>query len=65
MKIDNNSFKRVKEFKYLGTTIMNQNSIQEEIKAVAYRGGWFEGFKPPLKFRGFDKAELNFQFRGK
>jgi hypothetical protein len=29
MKIDNSSFERVKEFRYLGT---NQSSIQEEIK---------------------------------
>jgi len=33
MKIDNSSFERVKEFKYLGTTLTNQNSIQEEIKS--------------------------------
>jgi len=32
MKIDNSSIVRVEEFKYLGTTITNQNSIQEEIK---------------------------------
>jgi len=32
MKIDNNSFERVEEFDYLGTTLTNQNSIQEEIK---------------------------------
>jgi len=31
IKIDNNSFKRVKQFKYFGTTLMNQNCIQEEI----------------------------------
>ena len=28
---DNSSSERVKEFKYLGTTLTNQNSIQEEI----------------------------------
>jgi hypothetical protein len=28
IKIDNSSFEKVKEFKYLGTTITNQNSIQ-------------------------------------
>jgi hypothetical protein len=33
MKIDNSSFERVEKFKYLGTNITNQNSIQEEIKS--------------------------------
>ena len=33
MKIDNNSIERVEEFKYFGTTLTNQNSIQEEIKS--------------------------------
>ena len=32
-KIYNSSFERVEEFKYLGTILMNQNSIQEEIKS--------------------------------
>ena len=32
MKMDNISIERVEEFKYLGTTSTNQNSIQEEIK---------------------------------
>ena len=32
MKIDNSSIERVEEFIYLGTTLINQNSIQEEIK---------------------------------
>ena len=31
MKIDKGSFEREEEFKYLGTTLTNQNSIQEEI----------------------------------
>jgi len=33
MKNDNSSIARVEEFKYLGTTLTNKNSIQEEIKS--------------------------------
>jgi len=33
VRIDNSTFKRVEEFKYLGTTLKNQNSIPEEIKS--------------------------------
>jgi hypothetical protein len=33
VKIDNSSFERVEEFKYLETTLTNQNYIQEEIKS--------------------------------
>jgi len=33
MKIGNSSIGRVEEFKYLGTTLTNKNSIQEEIKS--------------------------------
>jgi hypothetical protein len=32
IKIANRSFENVSQFKYLGTTITNQNLIQEEIK---------------------------------
>jgi len=32
LKTDNSSFERVKEFRYLGTTLKNQNSIQVELK---------------------------------
>jgi hypothetical protein len=31
IKIDNSSFERVEEFKYLGITLTNQTSIQEKI----------------------------------
>ena len=33
MKTDNSSCESVEQFKYLGTTLTNQNSIQEEIKS--------------------------------
>ena len=33
VRIDNSTFERVGEFKYLGTTLPNQNSIAEEIKS--------------------------------
>jgi hypothetical protein len=33
IKIDNSSFERVEDFKYLGTTLTNQNSMQEEVKS--------------------------------
>jgi hypothetical protein len=33
VKTDSISFERVEEFKYLATTLTNQNSIQEEIKS--------------------------------
>ena len=33
MKVDNSSIESVEEFKYLGTTLTNQNSIQEEINS--------------------------------
>jgi hypothetical protein len=33
IKIDNKSFEKVEQFKYLGTTLTNRNSIQQEIKS--------------------------------
>ena len=33
MKVDNSSIERVEEFKYLETTLTNQNSIQKEINS--------------------------------
>ena len=33
VRIDNSTFERVEEFKYLGTTLTSQNSILEEIKS--------------------------------
>jgi len=33
VRTDNITFERVEEFKYLGTMLTDQNSIQEEIKS--------------------------------
>jgi len=33
IKVGNNSFERLEQFKYLETTLMNQKSIYEEIKS--------------------------------
>ena len=33
MKVDNSSFERVEEFKYLGINLTNQISLQEEIES--------------------------------
>ena len=38
MKTDNRSFEMVEEFRYLGTTLTDQNSIQEEIKSSLKSG---------------------------
>jgi hypothetical protein len=38
IKVDNKSFERVEQFKYLGTTLTIRNSIQEEIKSIQKSG---------------------------
>jgi len=38
VRIDNSTFGRVEEFKYLGTTLIHQNPIQEEIKSKLRSG---------------------------
>jgi hypothetical protein len=38
VRIENSSFEGVEEFIYLGTTLTNQNSIQEESKSILKSG---------------------------
>ena len=38
VRMDNSTFETVEEFKYLGTTLTNQNAIQEEIKSKLRSG---------------------------
>jgi sorting nexin-29 len=38
VRIDNSTFERVEEIKYLGTTLTHQNSIPEEIKSSSRSG---------------------------
>jgi UDP-galactopyranose mutase len=38
VRMNNSTFERVEEFKYLGTTLTNQNAIQEEIKSRLREG---------------------------
>jgi len=49
MKIDNSSFEIAEQFKYLGTILINQNSIQGEIKCrLKSRNAWFNSVQNPF-----------------
>jgi hypothetical protein len=42
MKMDNSSIESLEELKYLGTTLTNENSIQEKIKSRLKLGNaWY------------------------
>jgi hypothetical protein len=56
IKIDNSSFERVEEFKYLGSTLTNQNSIQEEVKSRLKSGNaCYYSVQNPLSSRLLSK----------
>ena len=52
----NSTFERVEEFKYLGTTLTNQNSIEEEIKSRLRSGNvCYHSVQNPLSSRLLSK----------
>ena len=62
MKIGNSSFERVEEFKYLGTTLTNQNYIQEEIKSRLKSGNACYHSVQNLLSSGFLSKNVNYNF---
>jgi hypothetical protein len=56
VKTDNSSIERVEEFKYFGTTLTDQNSIQEEIKSRLKLGNaWYYSVQNLLSSRLLSK----------
>jgi hypothetical protein len=56
VKIDNSSIERVEEFKYLGVTLTDQNSIQEEIKIRLKLGNaWYHSVQNLVSSRLLSK----------
>ena len=56
VKTDNSTFERVDEFKYLGTTLTNLNSIQEEITSRLRSGNaCYHSVQSPLSSRLLSK----------
>ena len=52
IKIGSNSYKRVKTFKYLGSLLTNQSSIQEEMKCRLKAGNsWYSSVQTLLSSR--------------
>jgi hypothetical protein len=61
IKIDNSSFERVGKFRYLVTTLMNQNSIQDEIKSRLKSGNACFHSVHNLLFSNFLSENLKIQ----
>ena len=61
--IDNIYFERVEEFKYLGTTLTNKNSIQEEINTFTAEVDLSRFNNSCLKSPASTLVDLTFQWR--
>ena len=56
VRIDNSTFETVEVFKYLGTTLRKQNSIQEEMKSRLRSGNaWYHSVQSLLSSRFLSK----------
>ena len=56
LKFDSNSFEGVEEFKYLGTTLTNQNCIQVEVRSRLKLGNaWYYSVQKLLSSRLLSK----------
>jgi hypothetical protein len=52
VRMNNSTFETVEDFKYLGTTLTNQNSIAEEIKSRLKSGNaCYHSLQNPLSYR--------------
>jgi len=58
VRMDNSTFERAEEFKYLGTTLTNQNSIAEDIKSRLRPGNaCYHSVQNPLSSRLLSKLK--------
>jgi hypothetical protein len=55
MKITNKSFENLAQFKYLGTTITNQNIVREEIKRLNSDNACYHSVQNLLSCRQLSK----------